>query len=284
MHGINVQAGIFMSYVGLWSYYNADNWTYQPSYVSSNTPWFFNGMRVQFFPTDKLKIEPWLVNGWQSYGRFNDAPGVGLQVMWRPTGSLAVLGNQYYGTDTYGIKDRKRIHTDDSFMIKYHDNPKGMKAAASLTVDAGSESGGGVTSSSQYFVGFMAYNRLWFCHDRYGLTIGGGAIRNPGRYLVLIPPINGATALSGTPYFTANPGDPFQAWDMQITADYMPQPFVTFRAEFNHRAADVPYFAGRGGVTPPGGNQGAPGSIVPGWTPDLVRSEDRVTLALLIKM
>jgi hypothetical protein len=59
MHGINVQAGIFMSYVGLWSYYNADNWTYQPSYVSSNTPWFFNGMRVQFFPTDKLKIEPW---------------------------------------------------------------------------------------------------------------------------------------------------------------------------------------------------------------------------------
>ncbi|HZD96471.1 MAG TPA: outer membrane beta-barrel protein, partial [Candidatus Sulfotelmatobacter sp.] len=70
MHGINIQAGIFMSYVGLFSYYNFDNWAYQPSYVSSNTPWFFNGMRVQFFPTDKLKIEPWLVNGWQSYGRF----------------------------------------------------------------------------------------------------------------------------------------------------------------------------------------------------------------------
>ncbi len=77
MHGINVDAGIFMSYVGLWSYYQFDNWTYQPSYVSSNTPWFFNGMRVQFFPTDKLKIEPWIVNGWQSYGKFNHAPGVG---------------------------------------------------------------------------------------------------------------------------------------------------------------------------------------------------------------
>ncbi len=66
MNGINVQAGIFMSYVGLWSYYNFDNWTYQPSYVSSNTPWFFNGMRVQIFPNEKLKIEPWLINGWQS--------------------------------------------------------------------------------------------------------------------------------------------------------------------------------------------------------------------------
>ena len=43
-------AGIFMSYVGLFSYYNFDNWAYQPSYVSSNTPWFFNGMRVQIFP------------------------------------------------------------------------------------------------------------------------------------------------------------------------------------------------------------------------------------------
>ena len=50
-NGINIQAGIFMSYVGLLSYYNFDNWAYQPSYVSSNTPWFFNGMRIQIFPT-----------------------------------------------------------------------------------------------------------------------------------------------------------------------------------------------------------------------------------------
>ena len=46
-HGLNVDAGIFVSYIGLFSYYNFDNWTYQPSYVSSNTPWFFNGVRVQ---------------------------------------------------------------------------------------------------------------------------------------------------------------------------------------------------------------------------------------------
>src|SRR5262245_46277802 len=119
MHGINLQAGIFMSYIGLWSYYNADNWTYQPSYVSSNTPWFFNGVRVQFFPTDKLKIEPWVINGWQSYGRFNDAPGIGGQILWRPNGATSIVGNQYYGADTFGNRHRKRAHTDDSFMIKY---------------------------------------------------------------------------------------------------------------------------------------------------------------------
>ena len=51
LHGINIDAGIFMSYIGLFSYYNFDNWAYQPSYVSSNTPWFFKGLRIQIFPT-----------------------------------------------------------------------------------------------------------------------------------------------------------------------------------------------------------------------------------------
>jgi hypothetical protein len=45
-HGLNVDAGIFVSYIGLFSYYNADNWAYQPSCVSSNTPWFLKGVRV----------------------------------------------------------------------------------------------------------------------------------------------------------------------------------------------------------------------------------------------
>ena len=85
MHGINVDAGIFMSYIGLFSYYNFDNWAYQPSYVSSNTPWFFNGVRVQIFPTKHLKIEPWFINGWQSYASANHTPGVGGQIKWTPT-------------------------------------------------------------------------------------------------------------------------------------------------------------------------------------------------------
>ncbi len=88
----------------------------------------------------------------------------------------------------------------------------------------------------------MFYNRFWFHKDRYGLTLGGGKINNPGRYLVLLPPINGATAASGTPYFTENPGDPYKAWDASATFDYMPSQYITFRWEFNHRAANVPVF------------------------------------------
>jgi hypothetical protein len=286
LDGINVDAGIFMSYVGLFSYYQFDNWAYQPSYVSSNTPWFFNGVRIQVFTSDKLKIEPWIVNGWQSYGRFNSTPGLGVQILWRPTGWLSLHANQYFGADTLGTPDRKRVHTDDSVQVKYLDRPAELlsKAAFTVTIDAGCEWGGGVSCGDQYFLGFMVYNRFWFWKDRFAVTVGGGAITNPGRYLVLLPPINGATASSGTPYFSTAPGTGFQAWDGSLTFDWMPIQFFTFRVEYDHRHANVFYFAGQGGVTPPGGNQGAPGSVVPGWSPDLRHSEDRVTAAILVKL
>jgi hypothetical protein len=306
LHGINVDAGIFMSYIGLFSYYQFDNWAYQPSYVSSNTPWFFNGVRVQIFPTEHLKIEPWFTNGWQSYGRFNNRPGLGFQILYRPNGWFSVLGNQYMlGEDALNTPGRVRYHTDDSIEVKYYDNKEKFfdKAAFSLTGDMGCEHGGGVSCAGnsakgpkQSFLGYMLYNRLWFDNDKYGLTIGGGQINNPGRYLVLLPPINGATASSGTPYFTENPGDPYKAWDISGTFDWMPSQYITFRWEYNHRAANVPYFSGSGGVTPPGGNTGAPGSLVclnsfttcdgsPSntWLPDLRKTENRATLAILVK-
>jgi putative OmpL-like beta-barrel porin-2 len=294
MHGVNLDAGIFMSYVGLFSYYNADNWAYQPSYVSANTPWFFNGARLQTFPTDRWKAEFWLINGWQSYGMFNQQPGVGTQQLWRPRAWVSILSNDYFGSDTLGNPARHRYHSDNSIEIKYYDSPKSIvdKSAFSLTLDAGCEDGGGVScfrstpnkGPQQDFLGFMFYNRTWFDHDKFAFTAGGGAITNPGRYLVLLPPINGATAASGTPYFTENPGDQFKAWDMSFTFDYMPDDWVTWRVELNHRAANTPYFVGSGGITPAGGNQGAPGSSVPGFTPDLVKAENRINLALLIKI
>ena len=291
MNGINLDAGIFMSYVGLFSYYNFDNWAYQPSYVSSNTPWFFTGLRLQLFVSDRLKIEPWLVNGWQSYGMFNEAPGIGTQILYRPSGAVSLLSNSYYGRDWLGIPDRWRVHTDNSLQVKYRDAPHSVidKSAFSLTADAGCESGGGVScaggpSPAQYFLGFMLYDRNWIADDKLALTVGGGAMSNPGRYLVLVPPINGATALSGTPYFSANPGDQFKAWDATLTLDYMPDQFTTFRVELNHREANTPYFAGGGGLTPSSGNVGAPGSIVQGFRPDLRKLETRLNLALLVKL
>jgi hypothetical protein len=326
LNGINIDAGIFMSYVGLFSYYNFDNWAYQPSYVSSNTPWFFEGLRVQIFPTPHLKIEPWLINGWQSYGSANSRKGVGGQIKWTPRPWVNIISNNYgLGHDDLYIPKRGRIHTDDSIEIKYFDKPGQTldKMAFSFTGDMGCEFGGGVSchgntagGPKQSFIGFMLYNRAWFKKDTYGLTIGGGMINNPGRYLVLLPPINGETAPSAAinaPYFTGNPGDPFKAWDMSVTYDYMPRQWLTFRWEYDYRHASVPYWAGHGGITPPGsggvpytnngypqffacndGNSsmsmtlsgaqtacGAQGSTV--WFPDLRKDESLIDIDIMVK-
>jgi hypothetical protein len=315
-HGLNLDAGIFVSYIGLFSYYNFDNWTYQPSYVSSNTPWFFNGVRVQWFPTDKLKIEPWFINGWQSYARFGHTPGLGGQILYRPKPWLSLVFNNYgMGEDTLGLIGRSRIHTDDSIEVKYYDRPNKTldKMAFSFTGDLGCEYGGGVSCTGksgkpkQAFLGWMAYNRFWFKKDLFGITFGGGQMNNPGRYLTLLPPINGADAISGSPYFTANPGDKMHAYDGTVTFDYMPKQYITFRAEVGYRHADVPYWTGRGGITPPGGNNGSPGQFACSsgaasgssdlataetncggglgslWFPDLWKNETSLRLAIMVK-
>jgi hypothetical protein len=300
-HGLNVDAGIFLSYIGLFSYYNFDNWTYQPSFVSSNTPWFFNGLRVQWFPTQTLKIEPWLINGWQSYAKYNSHPGVGGQILWVPNDYFRLVLNSYsIGQDNLasgsGIPNNggnpnaaiglpnpsapyvnyanvTRVHEDDSIEWKYYDartNPAlgaGIsKMALSFTWDLGCEYGGGVHCSHgpnrESFFGMMLYDRTWFDHDLYAVTLGGGFMDNPGRYLALVPPINGATAVSGTPYFTENPGQKLYQWDAQLNFQYMPKTWITWWTETTFRHSDVPYWSGSGGVTPPAGNTGAPGSFV----------------------
>ena len=327
LNGINIDAGIFMSYVGLFSYYNFDNWAYQPSYVSSNTPWFFQGLRVQIFPTAHLKIEPWFINGWQSYASSNSRKGVGGQIKWTPKPWLNIISNNYgLGHDDLYIPKRGRIHTDNSVEVRYFNRPENLgldKMAFSFTGDLGCEFGGGVScygdkagGPKQSFIGYMIYNRFWFHRDMFGVTVGGCQINNPGRYLVLIPPINGETASSAainSPYFTGNPGDPFKAWDSSLTFDYMPRQWLTFRWEYDYRHASVPYWSGRGGITPSGSggvpytNNGSPqfyacndgnsslqltepaaatacgalGSTV--WFPDLRKDEQLIDIDIMVK-
>jgi hypothetical protein len=271
--GLNIDAGIFVSYIGLFSYYNFDNWAYQPSFVSSNTPWFFNGVRIQWFPKENLKIEPWIINGWQSYAKFNGHIGLGGQILWRPKPWLSLVFNNYgMGTDTLGVPGRSRIHTDNSAQIRYYHHPDSLldSVAFSVTGDLGCEYGGSAPGTivschndsnghpKQMFAGWMLYNRFQFHRDMFGVTIGGGVLDNPGRYLVLLPPINGADAVSGSPYFQGYPGAKFKGWDSTVTFDWMPSQFTTFRFETGYRYADVPYWTGRGGITPPGANYTVP--------------------------
>lgn len=302
LHGINIDAGMFMSYIGLNSYYQVENWEYQASFTSDNTPWFFNGIRLQIFPTKKLKIEPWIINGWQSYGMFNRQPGVGGNITWCPNENIKLLTNDYYGADAALIPNRKRFHSDNSLLVRYfkRKNSKGLSQMAfSLTGDIGFEKGGGVNGfhsgdslqgPAQYFVSLMFYNRIWFMKNKFSWTFGGGYMQNPGRYLVLYPtgdasplpnPSN-PTTTAGTHPYSANPGDQFTGIDYSTNFDWMPNEHICFRLEYVHRESSVPYFAGHGGVTSPSGY--ATTGLNSTWIPDLVKSEERIIFAVLFRL
>ena len=314
--GINVDMGIFMSYIGMFSYNNFENWSYQPSYTSDNTPWFFNGIRIQMFPSLKTKVEVWIINGWQSYGVFNKMPGLGFSIVNRPNSSISWVSNNYFGTDVAGAPGVKRYHTDNSFQHLYFDaaNKKGSgikRAAFTLTADFGVQNGtapGGVVytpfgKNASNFISAMAYNRLWFGEGmKWGWTIGGGFMSNPSRYLALVPP-----GLATDSFLAAStPGSKLAGWDASSCVDYNPNQWLTVRLELVHRFMNVPYFNGPGGVTGPTGYQSNPatsynpnsyisnpptitnaqGQTVanPNFVPfDLVKSESRVVIALITR-
>ena len=302
-YGINVDAGLFMSYIGLNSYYQQENWEYQASYTSDNTPWFFNGIRIQIFPTKYLKIEPWIINGWQSYGMFNSMPGFGANITYAPKEYLKMLTNDYYGTDAAGYYGRHRFHSDNSFFLRYYNHAasKGIsRAAITATGDIGFEKGDGVNgfnnsdpvnNPAQYFISWMVYNKIWFAHNHLGVYCGGGWMTNPGRYLVLAPtgdaspfpnPYN-PTQTAGSHVFTENAGDKFTGWDCSLGFSWTPNQSIEFKAEWVHRQANANYFAGPGGVTSP---TGYTTTAVPatGWVPDLVSSENRLIVAALFRL
>jgi hypothetical protein len=318
-HGINLDAGIFPSYIGLYSYYNPDNWTYQASYVSSNTPWFFNGLRLQIFPENNLKTEFWLINGWQTYGVFNDKLAFGYQIKWaNQAGWFSSVYNGYIGYDTPDSPNLMKLHSDNSWLAKDYDNPNGFitKNAWSLTADIGGEQGPlgngannqtvnvtmGPGQNEEAFFGAMLYNRTEF--GKFSFTAGGGFVNNPGQYLLLVPPVNGATAVNygqqvaaydngpAGPNVIPNlaPGSSFIASDFEIALAYRPSPYLVYNLEYEHNNSNVPYFAGAGGVTstdgwqPQVGTGSIGGTGTPGWTPDLVQSENRIVVDMEIEM
>jgi len=274
--GINVEAGYFYSYIGLESYLLGENWNYNRSFLSDMTPFYFSGSRIQIFPTDKIKIEPWFMNGYQTYGKWSKDNSVGLSNYWRPNESLGFVANFYYGTDTKDDPHRKRFHHDDSVLVRYYNHPQSAgtsKMALSLNTHFGNQfdSVNPFPGRKEYMLGSSFANRIWFSHDHLAWSLRAEGVTNPGRYLAYVPPGG----------FPPGPDDySLKLWDVTSTFDVMPTDSLAFRFEFISRHSNVGYFAGRGGTTSPDGWQGTPGPFVP----DIAKHENRLTFAINWRM
>lgn len=289
-YGINIEAGIFMSYMGLESYMVQDNWCFQRSLVCEFTPFYFQGARLQIFPTKKFKQEFWLLNGWQSYSSFGNAPGAGSSTYWRPNENLQLVANFYYGhdtknPDTLGRQSRRtRFHHDNSIVFRYfkRKESKGIsQMALSLNSHYGFEKGrdtnDSITPQDHFMYGTSLCNRIWFSKNKFAITLRADIVSNGGAYLAFSPSPVAPNAF--TDELAQNPSKPLNIQQGTITFDYMTTEYTTFRLEYGYRQANMPYFAGHGGTTSPSGWTNGPTTVVP-WRPDLQKSDSRITAVI----
>lgn len=293
-YGINVEAGIFMSYIGLESYMLQDNWSYQRSMPCDFTPFYFQGARIQMFPTKKLKQEIWILNGWQTYNSFSNGPGLGSSTYWRPNENLQLVANFYYGhdtqnPDTLGNQSRRiRFHHDNSIVARYYKrlDSKGIsQMAVSLNnhygFQKGTDVGDNITAADHFMYGTSISNRVWFNKNRVAITLRGDYLSNGGTYLAFSPsPI---TPNDYTEAFAEDPNKPLKIFQGTATFDIMPNDYITFRLEYGFRSSNLPYFSGRGGTTSPSGWVNGP-TTETAWRPDLQKTENRITAAVNIRL
>ncbi len=85
----------------------------------------------------------------------------------------------------------KRIHEDDSMLVKYYDaHGQGGAGISKMAFTSPGTSAASTAAACTArtgrtrtnFVGVMLYDRTWFDHDLYAVTLGGGFMNNPGRY------------------------------------------------------------------------------------------------------
>ncbi len=301
-YGINIEMGIFMSYIGLESYMTQENWCYQRSLPCDFTPFYFSGARIQAFPTKKYKTELWLLNGWQSYNGFSKGPGIGWSNYIRPNENLQLVANFYYGhdsqyMDTLGSNSKRyRFHHDNSVVARYYHNKesKGIsQAALSFNSHYGfqgnNQKNDTLKSNQNFFTGVSVANRIWFNKNKLGFTLRGDYLNNQS----VINGVNTSPYLAFTPAAAGTvPNDydiamaqnkKLEIFQFTTTFDIMPNDHVTFRLEYVHRESSIPYFAGHGGTTSPSGYINGPQTQIP-WKADLKKHEDRITVAVNFRL
>jgi len=275
LHGVNAELGIFPSYVGLESYLPEENWAYTHAFISDATPYYFFGLRGQVFPTARLKLELWVVNGWQTFGQWHEGRAGGYLWNWRPREWLSLVNALYLGQESAGDPHSLRVYSDNNVQVRYFRGSGGWlrSMAVSLVGDVGYEHRGNAPSGP---MGGVTLTHHWDWTERWKSTLRGDFFYDKTQAISPRFPVGSAYPWMGT--------GPVIAGGVSATVDYWPSPWLVTRLEFSHRAANQPYFSGSGGITGPDGQLPASAAGAASFAPDLRRSDDRLIFNVTLRL
>jgi hypothetical protein len=275
LHGANAEVGIFPSYVGLESYLPEENWCYTHAFVSDATPYYFFGFRGQLFPTARLKLELWVVNGWQTFGEWHEGRAGGYLWNWRPREWLSLVNSLYLGREAQGDPSSLRVYSDNNLQLRYYQSSVGIprSLAFSLVGDVGYEHRGNAPSGG---MGGATLSHRFAWTERWKSTLRLEVFWDQTQAISPKFPVGAAYPWKGV--------DPVIAGGVTATTDYWPSPWMVLRLEYVHRWANQPFFSGPGGITGPNGELPATPVAAASFTPDLRRQDDRILVNATLRL
>ena len=274
LHGVNLEGGIFPSYFALESYLPQENWNYTHSFVSDFTPYYFAGIRNQYFLERNTKLELWLVNGWQTFGQWHETRAGGYQINVRPSERLSLNHSTYIGKDQPLDPHAVRFYTDNFIQWQWLKGGAVKSSAIAVVADLGFEHRS--VRSSGLMAGGSISDRVELT-ERWAACLRGDVFYDETQALVAQLPLGSAYALPDKGAFLAG--------GVAVTLDFAPSPWLLLRLEYAHRLANMPYFSGPGGITGPGGAAPVPGDpAAAAFVPDLRTTDDRLVANATLRL
>lgn len=132
-----LDAGIFLSHIGLEGPISRDDLTLTRSIMADNSPYYEAGAKLTYDRGRKWLVSALLVNGWQVIRDRNQNKGLGWQVQYRPSARWLLNSSTYVG-EGHNTPDSlsRAVRYFHDFYLTYDPTPKWKIAAA---FDAGWE-------------------------------------------------------------------------------------------------------------------------------------------------
>jgi hypothetical protein len=216
--GFWVDAGIYLSHIGLESFISRDNITYTRSLGADNSPYYQSGARFSYAFSEAWSAQLHLLNGWQNINENNSQKAVGTQVAFSPSSSLSITHNSLVG-----YEGGSRIFQD--LVVKYAFNPKFQLAGF---FDYGLQRSSG---SRRY--------RDWYAAALVARFATGETVAVNGRVERFFDPDSSV--------LSAGPAG-LRAWGASVGVDVALRPNLTWRSEVRALSAAASLFPSQGGV------------------------------------
>ncbi|MGH7295478.1 MAG: outer membrane beta-barrel protein, partial [Polyangiaceae bacterium] len=250
------------------------NWSYTHAFLADATPYYFFGFRGQAYTSAHMKVELWIVNGWQTFGQWHEGRAGVYLWNWRPGGAVSIVNSVYAGQEAQGDPDSLRVYSDNDVQVRYYHSsgPVLRSMALSLVGDIGYEHRGNAPSGAMG--GIALANRVEWT-ERWKSALRGDFLYDRTQAISPRFPVGAAYPWQGT--------SPFFAAGVTATLDYWPSPWIVTRLEGSHRIANQPLFSGPGGITGPGGQLPASAAAAT-FTPDLRHTDDRILFNVTLRL